>query len=147
MVCFNLFQRRYGLLDVLVRKCAVLPRRRSTYFFCAALVTLIYLAIQETETHSTQSQHDWEDAVANGTQFEMIRVNVSIQRLIEGSAAVVQQEHGRHGLAKTLLSDIGFRYVVRPVKQAGKRKLKMDPFLSNRHIYYAKKVACHHTAV
>ena len=142
MVCFNLFQRRYGLLNVLVRKCAVLPRRRAAYSFCAALVTLIYLVSQETE--STQSQYDWEDVLINDKQFEMIRVNISIQRLIEGRA---QQEHGRRGLANTLLSDIGFRYVVRPVEQAGTAKRKKDPLLSNGHIYYAKKVAYHHTAV
>ena len=158
--CFNLFQR-YGVLKVLTRKFAVLSLRPFTCLFCVVLVLVVYVAISTSSTavvkngtHSemvcvkngTHSEtvcvhnckHSETVCVKHCTHSEMVCVPISMRRITGGSATVAPYKKAHDRLAKTLLSDIGCRYIVRPVQQ--ENKTENDSLLSNDHIIYAKKV-------
>lgn len=124
-------------------KSSLVSLRRSTYLFSVALVMVIYFvrfvyvnAGQPGDIHEVT--YHYEGVLLNGTRYEMVRVNRSMRRLIEGSSVEAPTQNVREELANTLLSDVGFKYVVRPVRQI--KKSEKDPLLSNDHIYYAKKV-------
>ena len=127
MVCFNLFQC-YRILKILPRKFAVLSLRHFTFLFCVVLVLVVYVAMSTSPTA----------VVTNGTHPEIVCVPISMRRITGGSATVAPKKEAPGGREKTLLSDIGCRYIVQPVQQANTRE--QDSLLSNDHILYAKKV-------
>ncbi|KAI0225182.1 hypothetical protein LSAT2_023919 [Lamellibrachia satsuma] len=67
----------------------------------------------------------------------MVRMNRSVRQLIEGNTPVAPAQSVRAPPGSTLLSSVGFSYVVRRVQESTVKET--NPLLSDAHIHYAMK--------
>ena len=114
------------------------PYIRSTCVFSILLLTFI-LFVRLSSHNANQSDVIFPATFrVNEKRYEMVRMNRSVRQLIEGNTPVAPAQAVRAPPGSTLLSSVGFNYVVRRVQESTVKET--NPLLSDAHIHYAMKV-------